>query len=221
MKKTLSVLFLIVLIVSGCCSAEDFSLHGGTQFGMTFEEVAAIEKPLLTDYSTAYPDGMLNNNDIDFYTSWNYAVFISGHDTVAKQKDTVVAFCFDANRHDDQLNQVMYFFDSENCYSFIEDALSDKYGVTDYTDVTGMSPSTFFVTSAGVSIFSFMGKNRYELNRYSHRVVDLGEEHYVIIQHILFHRYREAVHVLIYRDVPVGYSNALVNEYFSSALDDL
>lgn len=216
MKRICAILLfvLLVLLASGA-SAEEFTLHKGTKFGMTVEEVEKIEKPVLSQYKASYPNGVIEG----FWTHWNHAVMISGYDTVAKQPNTLVAFCWNSNTHSDKLDQVMYFFESTQSYDYIETALTEKYGRTEYTHITGASPFRL-IPFEGMMIIYDKYAGKYDFDKYSHRVVDIGDGSYAVVQHITFHGTGEKVHVLIYR--ALGKTDMdIVDEYFSSAADDL
>ena len=116
MKRIITILLLICLFCSTGCAKkpEEFSIRNGIKFGMTPEEVIAIEG---------------EENKID------EMVFNDYRDVVYKDAvmgvDTEITFAFDSTG----LNSIMYDIDDkihpsrcEEVYSAINESLREKYG---------------------------------------------------------------------------------------------
>ena len=213
MKKMFSIMLAFILLFPfSCVYAEKFTLHNNTEFGMSKEEVREIEESKLQDY-VEYPGGIVNG----FYATWTDPVMISGCDTIAKLKNTLVAYCFGGGGKG-LLNNLRYFFETPDSYDYIEQSLIQKYGVTEYTHINGLSPEVFLFND-GSPIKD--GKWGYEIVRYSHRIINLDDKNYVVIQHIVFNsRPRSGVHALVYH-LADYYDREMVNNYFNKVSDDL
>lgn len=191
MFSILSLFFVNAMQGSVSVLAEEkFTLHNGTQFRMTKEEVINIEKQngcILTEDSISYnyPEGA-----------------ISGIETIENQPDTTIVYGF----KDNSMYFMGYTFCDTDTYEMIEYELIQKYGETDYSSVTGLEFPQYneltkgrripFASWDNTVIFdepsildSFDITNPiyvyqcYNRTDYSHRLVYLSNDEAVFIEH--------------------------------------
>lgn len=114
MKKILFVLLAFVMLSVSTAIGEGFTLHNGTTFGMTKEQVMDTEKLAGVD--------LVDN-------SWSN----SWEGTIAGQTGTLYYYYDD----DGKLNSMNYSFNSPDGYDLMNEGLCEKYGNPKYTEETG------------------------------------------------------------------------------------
>lgn len=117
MKRIITILLLICLFCSTGCAKkpEEFSIRNGIKFGMTPEEVIAIE-------------GEENKTDETIFSDGGAIIY---YKDVMMGADTDITFMFD----DDGLNFILYDINDkylqsscESNYNAINETLREKYG---------------------------------------------------------------------------------------------
>lgn len=191
MKKMLCVL-LVALMLWGTALAEGgFTLHNGTEFGMTSDEVIRIESQngIILELNP--------NNDYEGYTVFNKRSI-----SIANIKESGLYYHF-AN---DVLFAMEYSFGKERSlqefsfdeYTSIENTLEEKYGKTDYNWMTRSALPSIRVYTDTVR-FRHIGYDGYlptpnkygvwETDRYSHRLIPQANGAYILIDHNVCHYY--------------------------------
>lgn len=172
MKKIISLVLMVAMLFSVSAFAEEeFMLHNGTKFGMSRDEV--INQEAQNDFN------LLSRSNI-----------LEGHGIVANQSNTGITYYFSSN--DNLLYCMSYAFADTDSYVAIENSLLNKYGETSYSSITGFafpkvegfSPSVGFVTSEGTT-----REKQFKRDRYSHRLVQISDTDYVIIEHYTYSTY--------------------------------
>lgn len=166
MKKALLVLFSMVLIFATqfAFADEEFTLHNGTKFGMTIDEVTEIES------SKGF--SLTSNNS-----------HLSGRGTIAAQSDSSIDYFFG---DDNRLYRMSYDFSDINCFYDIEKNLIAKYGETEYSSDTLKEYPTIYTYSFGkpVPMSSYsLGYTNVNRDSYSQRVIKVNDTQYVLIDH--------------------------------------
>ena len=118
MKKIISLVLMVAMLISISAFAEDeFTLHNGTKFGMTVEEV--INQEMMNGYT------VVKSEDFDG---------LYGEGIIAGRSPSALRFFFDdeAERGMVQCNYV-FFTTSETNFNNMNDQLIKKYGEPTYT----------------------------------------------------------------------------------------
>lgn len=169
MKKIISLVLMLVMMFSVSAFAEDeFSLHSGVKFGMTFEEVKALEKE--AGFAT------------ESHEEWNYLV---AKGTIAGQKDSNVYYFFYDNK---SLNWMEYSFEGD-VFQIMESSLENKYGSTEYSSMSGLFLPKFTVTgheftdfSVGNTVYGNLVNETTLTCDYSQRIIPISDTEYVYIE---------------------------------------
>lgn len=125
MKKVLCIaVILVCVLLLASAAAEEFTIRNGIRFGMTKEQVFAIESDLTFEELNQYETITRYCADGTFEGYENGRVF----------------YVFD----DNALVQVVFHFESSDdidylcsCFETREQMLNERYGSTDYTSATG------------------------------------------------------------------------------------
>ncbi len=122
MKKLLCVIMAALMLMGTAFAEEEFTLHNGTKFGMTTEEVSEMESS--------------NGN---YFNDNGYGSLVSTHNTVAGQPNTTISYVF----RDGKLFSMQYEFEFDNDdytsqYNTIEEGLIKKYGETTYNSISSI-----------------------------------------------------------------------------------
>lgn len=136
MKRIISLVLMIAMLLSVSAFAEEeFTLHSGTKFGMSVDEVVKLEQEAGFDVieSTLGTSGYLQ---------------VKGE--IAGHEDAYALYYFDDN--DGPMHRMTYRFD-DNDYQAMENTLEKKYGATEYSSLTGMSLPIFTVNGHEYSNF--------------------------------------------------------------------
>lgn len=138
MKKIISLALMLVMLFSVSAFAEEFTLHNGTQFGMSLQDVAATE---LSKGFSVSPEGD----------------GLYGEGTIAGRSHAAVRYFFDDH---DKLVHCDYFIflDQQNSssngdYASTNGSLVSKYGTPVATEETGAplsANSRFFPSVQGL-----------------------------------------------------------------------
>lgn len=222
MKKVLCILMVALMLIGTAFAEEEFTLHNGTKFGMTADEVISLENQKglilsLQDYFWFAPDGNNPSQECERY---------SGSTTVASIKDTYIGYDFSF----DSLFHMIYYFTSSKDFDFnefdtIEHGLQDKYGRTDYTYLSGLFiPSINVYTEpadrSGVlnneGMIPYDSTKDFQRDRYSHRLIPLQDGCYVLIDHVVYHNTH---HYDFEKDKRDSYSHVL--HYYFLTLDEV
>lgn len=171
MKKIVSLMLMIAMLLSVSAFAdEEFTLHSGTKFGMSVDEVVKLEQEAGFDVrkSTLETDGFLQVKGK-----------IAGHD------DASANYYFT----DSGALYRMYYRFSGDDYQAMENTLEKKYGATEYSSLTGMSLPMFTVNGHEYSDFNtgiLYQSNDIKSTRlsciYSQRIISISETEYVYIE---------------------------------------
>lgn len=125
MKKLLTLVILLLVICLSSSIAESFTLHSGTTFGMTMDEVIAkeaekgFEAKQTTLYYTYYDD------DGKYMRSTSSGLTVYG--SMVGYSDSELEYHFDKDGH---LYAAVYIFGThdQSSYSKVSDLLKNKYG---------------------------------------------------------------------------------------------
>lgn len=164
MKKRLSAILsaLLVFCSLSFAYADEFTLHNGTKFGMTMEEVSSIEKEKgyeVEETTARYI--FVNKEDGETYSGPAPVLKISG--SMAGVPDSTLYYYFE----DDKLFAVLYEFQNRDeehngiytsltysDYDEIQSSLEKKYtGEWSYTGTTGMSELPLFLSEKKVGTY--------------------------------------------------------------------
>ena len=106
MKKIICVLLVVMMLMGTAFAEEEFTLHNGTKFGMTSEEVIEIERENGFDYGHWVSDDK-GYKEYDY--SWLHDK--NGHTIAGQEKASITYFFRDS---DDALFEAKYVFSSTN-----------------------------------------------------------------------------------------------------------
>jgi len=172
MKKIISLVLMIAMLFSLSAFAveEEFTLHNGTKFNMSPEEVIQLEEQAGFDASELDSTGHIS---------------LSGK--IAGQEGTNASYWF----QDDKLVQMTYTFVDDSSFQAISNALIQKYGVSEYSSDTRVDIPTFEIYGRTYSDNHDIGvyfENQYaRLSRvscsYSQYIIQISDNEYVYIDH--------------------------------------
>lgn len=170
MKKIASILMILVMLFSvSAFGEEEFTLHSGTKFGMTMDEVRSIEEAA----GFTVPQGASNK-----------MLQIDGQ--VAGYSGTIYYYFTD--NENGTLDRMEYMFSDSSIYETMEKALEKKYGPTDYNSLRGISLPSFTVNNEEYS-FNTRFAPRADSDditilkcEYSQRIIQISETEYVYIE---------------------------------------
>lgn len=177
MKRISSLLLICVMILLGAvANAEEFTLHNGTTFGMTPQEVIEIETAKGFTFEQTTPNG---------------SGCLTTKGTVAGQIDTNIDYYFS----DNGLYDMIYRFSDGQSFASIEQGLEKKYGPTEYTSSSGMVYPDFtvyekeFPTDLTLGLYRENSLSRETRNssEYTQRLLPLSDDAYVYIEHFVEH----------------------------------
>lgn len=173
MKKIIILVLMFAMLFSVSASAEEkFTLHNGTKFGMTIEEVIAIE----------------GNNGFSLST-YETGTMCHGLGTIANQPNSSISYYFGDNN---SLWRMDYGFNSLETFDIVEKGLISKYGNTDFSSDTGLAFPNIYTDSetpqASVPLTSYYvgdGILNFDarLLKYSHRLIELDDGQCIFIEH--------------------------------------
>ena len=121
MKKLLSVsiMFVLLFTFSRCYAESEFTIHNGTKFGMSKEEIISLEKA----------SGFQLHDTKAVVAAVPGAHIISANGKIASIENSDIYYFFDK---DDSLYSVFYWLSMSNAnsndYNTVEDSLIKKYG---------------------------------------------------------------------------------------------
>lgn len=201
MKKILSVLIFLVMLMSVSAVAEEFTLHSGTKFGMSANEVKRLEA----------------QNGFKFSTTPYSDTDLQGTGIVANQSNTTIYYSISATQG---VTQMQYVFENHKSFDAIEEGLIAKYGETDYSSETWKEFPQLVKMGSGCTIpFTSYDYNTLSFARkdYSHRILKTEDGLYVFIEHYtsesgnIFSSRVSYSHVLTYHLVSESYANEILN----------
>ena len=219
MKKAISLLLLLVLLLGLTSNSfsEEFTLHNGTTFGMTRDEVIETEAAA----------GFTVEKDEE-------SGYLHGEGMIANQADTGISYHFDEK---DALFYMYYSFSVPDTYDVVEQGLIKKYGPTDYNSETGLKfphlegknwgtvPFDSFINFDGIDS---QVKMEATIGKYSHRLIDLPNGQSIFIEHYTYSylqyvygefNYSNDGHYVKYRLLDENEANAIKN--MTAQSDDL
>ena len=164
------LMIAMLFSISAFAEEEEFTLHSGTKFGMTIDEVVKLEQEAGFDVrkSTLETDGFLQ---------------VKGK--IAGHEDARANYYFTDSG---ALYRMVYGF-SGDVYQAMENALEKKYGATEYSSLTGVSFPVFTVNGheysdfdTGILYQSSDVKSTRLSCIYSQRIIPISETEYVYIE---------------------------------------
>ena len=123
----ISFTIVVCLLLSGASAvAEDegFSLRGGVKFGMTPEQVIAVEKANGFYYDLTSKGEMLYNTGSEY--NLYYGTNVGKLGTI-----NIMRFEYDFDLKNKQMYQFYYVFKGQNAFAYLSPALTNKYGPAD------------------------------------------------------------------------------------------
>lgn len=172
MKRFLILMIsaLILLAYGSALADEQFTLHAGIQFGMTYDEVNKLEQE--NDCLTMKLNEMLLNGSIvDGYTSLI-------HTTIAGYSDTAVWYYFDLDK---KLYKIEYEFPPNANFSDLENSLKNKYGDAQHSGEFGETTDAWGKIS--IPYIGGTTPGRFLTLTYTHRYLTLPDNVYISIMH--------------------------------------
>ncbi len=187
MKKMLCVMLVALMLMGTAFAEKEFTLHNGTKFGMTLEEVRQLEQETIDGPLNAKWGITLKNYESNGYLLGMRAV-IAGYD------NTSLCYGF----IDNKLVAMYYGFKTDantifDEYYNIEQGLVKKYGEAEYSSTNGLSLPTvqIYPTASFIDYITpgsdclipnhAIGNNVRDM--YSHRILPIGEGTYILIDH--------------------------------------
>lgn len=246
MKKIVSLILMLAMLMGISAFAEEFTFHNGTKFGMTKEEVLAIENENGLEFAL-YDSNVFADSDGNIYKGKENTIAEYGT-MAAGIPDSVISYVFD---EEGKMSMGRYTFDLSECsfghrneselataFSTIEQSLIKKYGDTEYTfdNQTEMNMPVFIYKNWPFTLkIEFMASNlhsksnygfttEYIMMNYSQRLLTNDDGTGIYIEHGLymvpFADYNSYKHVLSYKFVDADTINYLTFAD-DKALDDL
>ena len=191
MKKIISLVLMFAMLFSVSALAEvEFTLHSGTTFGMSSQEVAQIELEKGFDMEVYHWE------DTGEYSVW-------GSGRIANMDKTQIRYSF---TNDDSLYDLVYLFDEGDDdlaktlikFDTIEEGLIAKYGATEYSSETGFSFPVLgfrggserfydkYPYDGGVEYKGRPAECSHTRIAYSHRLIELDDGSCVLIDHVVY-----------------------------------
>ena len=126
-KKVLALL-LALLALSACVAhAEDFSFRGGIRFGMSPEEIIAIEA------SNGFYYDLTMKGDMLYKHTTNYQLYFQKQQLGSLGTLPIMRFEYDFDLVNKQMYQFYYVFRSSDAYAYLLPSLVQKYGAASVT----------------------------------------------------------------------------------------
>lgn len=124
-KRITALALCLLLLLSATAVAEEFSLRGGVKFGMSPEEVIAIES------SNGFKHDLTNDGELLYYSSDsdNYQLYYQDNPLGKMGKIPIFRFEYDFDATEQKMYQFYYVFDEEGACSYLSEALIAKYGM--------------------------------------------------------------------------------------------
>ena len=171
MKKVVGFILLFAVMMNSSALAEVFTLHNGTQFGMSKEEVIELEKA--------------NGFVLEELSPSEGFERLMGKGTIASQPNSSVWYFFDTNG---SLIRMNYLFPDGKTFDSIEDSLNKKYGETQYSSETNLEFPHLYDSKYASSKIPFTSHSDGQLfanerTDYSHRLVEADNGEYIFIEH--------------------------------------
>ncbi len=168
MKKIVAgiLAFMLVLLSSIALAEKDepvFEIHNGVQFGMTKEEVIALEAAAGVVLEKTNPNSGYDG--------------LSAETTIAGCKNTILVYSFAYNR----LVQAGYCFLTFDMFNTLENALIKKYGETDYNYITRKRYDKTNIDTLGTRVWQSVFSQTDE--PWSHRIVQISDALTIAIDH--------------------------------------
>ena len=191
MKKMLCVMLVVMMLMGTAFAEEEFTLHNGTKFGMSPNEVIELESSC---------------NVVISEKPGPHERYL-GKASVAGQSNTEIYYDF-ANGKLFQMEYCFFIHSgsmNEDSFISIESGLTKKYGETPYCSSTNQSLNSIrisdpkylpydssmafvqpYIGYAGDKSSSSETYSVYERLNYSQRILPLDDNSYVLIDHYLF-----------------------------------
>lgn len=183
MKKIISLLLMVAMLfgVSAFAAEEEFTLHSGTTFGMSVDEVVKLEKDAGFNVEKGEQKAA---EGMGLAFSVESSVRATGK--IAGFDNTTAYYSFE----DGELYRMCYVFEG-NCFQELENALEKKYGTTEYCSLSGMVMPEFTAQNTTYPFFftgivsdepNYHRRTTRESYEYSQRLITLSETEYVYIE---------------------------------------
>ena len=121
-RKAIALLLALLSLSVCVASAEDFSLRGGIRFGMTPEEVIAIEA------SNGFHYDLTNSGDTLYRHTTGYQLYFEDKNIGSLGTMPIMRFEYDFTLASRQMYQFYYVFRTDGAYAYLQPALVQKYG---------------------------------------------------------------------------------------------
>lgn len=127
MRKKIVVWLLLVVMtaVPLAAQAEGFSLRGGVRFGMSPEEVIAVEA------SNGFHYDLTSKGDMLYKSDRNYQLYYADKDIGNLGSIPIMRFEYDFDLVNREMYQFYYVFQGNDAYNYLSGHLAKKYGETD------------------------------------------------------------------------------------------
>ena len=213
MKKIICVLLVVMMLMGTTFAEEEFTLHNGTKFGMTSEEVVSLEKKNGVSVENDVWFWFWSDNNIQMalekeYDEVNdslYEEYMKEHEDELTCKryaaKTTVANIPNASISYDFYNNALFhmrysFVNYESAFEAdefitIEQGLTNKYGATEYSSTAGVFMPSMDIyhdeRSNEMNPIPATTEGNWERDLYSHRLIPQNDESYVFIDHYVTH----------------------------------
>ncbi|MBQ8653839.1 MAG: hypothetical protein IJ507_02785 [Clostridia bacterium] len=125
-KKIVIWLLLVVMtVVPLAAQAESFSLRGGVRFGMSPEEVIAVEA------SNGYHHDLTSKGDLLYKADTSYQLYYQKKNIGSLGSLPIMRFEYDFDLVNKEMYQFYYVFKGNDAYNYLVKSLAKKYGDTD------------------------------------------------------------------------------------------
>jgi len=125
-KKMLSALLLFLMTATFCVSSAEtddgFSIRGGIRFGMTPNEIIAIEE------SNGFYYDLTSSGDILYNAGYSYQLYYEDHELGSVGTLPITRFEYDFDMTTKQMYQFYYVFKTSGAYRYLAPMLTEKYG---------------------------------------------------------------------------------------------
>lgn len=188
MKKIISFVLMVVMLLSiSALAMEDFTLHNGTKFGMSPQEIVdteaehgfVVEFDKNSKMGSVYGDGRVANFDC--------------HVSYKCPEDSMITMVYEFDHSEVESSDYSEYVTR---FDTIEEGLIQKYGTADYSSQTGFSfPKVGSFGNNYKDDYPFCGgKNvtgsKFDMEgvreEYSHRLIELSDGNYVLIDHVVY-----------------------------------
>jgi len=223
MKKTISIILISAIFavcMFGSSTAEEFSLHNGVQFGMTLDEVKAIESDK-NEYVIESKGKCTYYDDDGDYVAKD-CITLEVYGSMAGIAQSIMTYCFNDEGH---LFAAYYQFGEHNfeSYNQIQELVDSKYPDRIKIDSDDTCPLVTDYLLQGNEVYDnfdeVMASGQYDLffSTYNRGYMPLDEKTRVYISHLLC--YPEVAGYSVFASLEFGGKHYL--EYHITTIDEL